>query len=895
MERCWESKVVIPQYSKLASIVNEACTNYEVRLEQEVTNALSVQQEIELQSIFQEEILSDDFSNLCKISQSRDQQHLVKNAKILSSFMGWFDKYADAYERLDLPMSTIEYYSDIVKNANKTQLKRISNNTHRALLALCFIVHNYRQRVDYSIDAFIKDLRSEKTSSKKYDRDANARSRESIAEEEALFIGSFENATNTVRLILNVAQNLNVSLSERNEKVVQLASACLKGDTKEALDSLDKIRLELENTKTNKHRFTYLFGRGQSLTRKYNGYLNLWEFDSEKSQKDVLKAINYLRNVKQFSKDDCPTGFLSENEKNMLHDDDYPFITMYRVLLFCKMEQSIRNKSLILLHSYRYKDPKSLFISDEKWEKERDDLCHRAGLEDRMDADICLDALGASVRSKLNSLNQGIKDKTNEDVYPHHKSGWRYDLPPPDFSTEKFIPNLLGNSEGYITLLNVLREIDSYSGFSDFFANTRVSGGKNQPNEIQVFGALYSLGTNLGHNETVKMANGLISLKQLRDTENSFFSIKSLKNVNKNIIEFIHSLNLPLVYIDNDRVVNTSSDGAKLVVNVDSLLANYSFKYYGKESGINVNNFVDPKQISFNVNILSSSDREAPFLLDGLLESCEKLWDLYSPDTSEETSNLEHMHHSDSHGYTEAVFSALWFKKILLQPHIAKLWEKKLFVYDQRTIKESRKGLVQANSSIKKGKIKKHWDEMLRIMCSVILGYCPAHLVFRQLSAGQAFHPVYHAFQELGRLVRTRATLRYLESPELRRIVRKYLNRVELGQKFGRAVFHGREGKLQVGTPDEIHKAVLCKTICMNSIIAWNYLKLSDYYNNLKSDEDRLKASEMIRSGSVMSHAHINMGGSLFLDEALPKSFDSTLEEMRNVKIMTTADDSFPE
>ena len=212
MERCWESKVVIPLYSKLASIVNEACTNYEVRLEQEVTNALSVQQEIELQSIFQEEILSDDFSDLCKISQSRDQQHLVKNAKILSSFMGWFDKCADAYERLDLPMSTIEYYSDIVKNANKTQLKRISNNTHRALLALCFIVHNYRQRVDYSIDAFIKDLRSEKTSSRKYDRDANARSRESVAEEEALFIGSFENATNTVRLILNVAQNLNVSL-----------------------------------------------------------------------------------------------------------------------------------------------------------------------------------------------------------------------------------------------------------------------------------------------------------------------------------------------------------------------------------------------------------------------------------------------------------------------------------------------------------------------------------------------------------------------------------------------------------------------------------------------------------------------------------------------------------
>ncbi|WP_037992070.1 Tn3 family transposase [Teredinibacter turnerae] len=893
VEYCWESKVVIPQYSKLAAITNAACANYEYRLEQEVTNALSVEQQISLQAIFHEEILSDDFAALCKINESRNQHKLSKNANILATFKQWFGECAEAHARLDLPMSTIEYYAGIVESSNKSQLKRISNNAQKTLLALCFIVHNYRKRVDCSIDAFIKDLRSEKSASKKFDREANARSRERLAEEESLFIGSLENATKTVRLILNVSQNENVSLFERNEKVKQLASACLKGDSEDALESLETLRQEIENTKTKKHRYAYLFGRGQSLTRKYNSYLHIWEFDQDKSNKQILEAIHYLKEATQFCLDDCPTNFLCENEKSMLlSDNDYPYITKYRVLLFCKMEESIRNKSLLLAHSYRHKDPRSLFISDEKWKKERLDLCRRAGIENRMDADSCLNELRDSIYTLYDKLNQEIKDKTNTDVYPHPKGGWRFDLPAPDFSTEKFIPNLLGNSDGYITLLNVLREIDSFSGFSDSFANMRMSGGKTQPENIQLFATLYSLGSNLGHNETVKMANGLVSLKQLRDTENGFFSIKSLKNVNKCIIEFIHSLNLPLVYVDNDRVVNTSSDGAKLVVNVDSLLANYSFKYYGKESGINVNNFVDPKQISFNVNILSSSDREAPFLLDGLLESCEKLWDLYSPDShTEDESDLEHIHHSDSHGYTEAVFSALWFKNILLQPHIAKVWQKKLFAYDKQTLNLSREGLVQASSAVNQGKIKKHWDEMLRIMCSVILGYCPAHLVFRQLSAGQAFHPVYHAFQELGRLVRTRATLRYLSSPELRRDVRKYLNRVELGQKFGRAVFHGREGKLQVGAPDEIHKAVLCKTICMNSTIAWNYLKLSDYYNGLKSDNERLEASEMIRSGTVMSHAHINMGGSLFLDEELPRSFKSTLDEMRNIKIMTPLND----
>jgi len=210
-------------------------------------------------------------------------------------------------------------------------------------------------------------------------------------------------------------------------------------------------------------------------------------------------------------------------------------------------------------------------------------------------------------------------------------------LPTADYSQEKFIPKILSGKNEYITLLNILREIDRYSHFTDYFSNRRISGGKFIVSKKLLYATLYSLGTNIGHNGTIKMTENLTD-KQLRDTENIYFSIKSLKNVNKCIIEFIHSLNLPMLYVDKDRVIHTSSDGKKLVVNVDSLLANYSFKYYGKESGVNVMNFVDPKQISFNVNILPSSDREAPYMLDGLIESADKLWELYEKGDDDENT-----------------------------------------------------------------------------------------------------------------------------------------------------------------------------------------------------------------------------------------------------------------
>ena len=254
------------------------------------------------------------------------------------------------------------------------------------------------------------------------------------------------------------------------------------------------------------------------------------------------------------------------------------------------------------------------------------------------------------------------------------------------------------------------------------------------------------------------------------------------------------------------------------------------------------------------------------------------------PDT--EDSDQEHIHSGDTHNYTEAIYSALWFKSIQLQPHIAKLWKKKLVAVNRKTVIQNASRLIRPSSTANQKLILDNWDEMLRIMASIILGHSSGQLVFRQLSAGAAHYPIYKSFQELGRLIRTKNTLRYLSDAELRADVRKYLNRVELGQKFGSAIFHGRDGKLQVGSETEILKAMLCKTILMNCVIAWNYLYLSDHYRNLKSTEDKIHTSEMIKTGSVLAYAHINMGGTINLKNKPTKSFNSTLRQMRNIKIL---------
>ncbi len=57
---------------------------------------------------------------------------------------------------------------------------------------------------------------------------------------------------------------------------------------------------------------------------------------------------------------------------------------------------------------------------------------------------------------------------------------------------------------------------------------------------------------------------------------------------------------------------------------------------------INIYTFVDERSILFHSTVFSSSDRDAPYVIDGLLHN---------------EGVKSDMHSTDTHGYTEAIFA----------------------------------------------------------------------------------------------------------------------------------------------------------------------------------------------------------------------------------------------
>jgi len=512
IQKCWELKVTIPDYSKLCEIVSRACSGYEEQLQIKLSMILTDVQKGQLDKIFRDEILTSEFSSLSKIDQGINAKCLKSNSYILECFKTWLQAFNDTFEKGLVSKDALKYYSETVELSTLPQLKRLNKQRLRDVLAFSFITHQYFLRTDSSVKAFIKVMRSVFSKSRSFEREKHLEIRDQLKDDENLIINSTETVVKTIKLILSKAEDNTISLAQRNEQVIQLAKACLLGKDEEndLLDSLIKLRTELDSQEIRKHRYAYLFEKSNSLVRNFFPYLLIWEFDTEKSDKNILDAINYIRKNEPFSISKAPMKHLLENEIKIVSENDkIPYITKYKVFLLLKLFNGIDKKSIFMLYSYDYGSPEASFIKNLQWKKSKDIFLLRSGLENLKNCKGPLEKIGFEIYKLFEKANKKINDDENGFVYAHPSGGWRIDPHKTDFSTEKHIPSLLKRKNQSISLFDIIREIDHYSNFSDRFSNRRITKGIEKIDHIQLFTTLYSLGTNTGHHNTAKMSKDL--------------------------------------------------------------------------------------------------------------------------------------------------------------------------------------------------------------------------------------------------------------------------------------------------------------------------------------------------------------------------------------------------
>ena len=307
-------------------------------------------------------------------------------------------------------------------------------------------------------------------------------------------------------------------------------------------------------------------------------------------------------------------------------------------------------------------------------------------------------------------------------------------------------------------------------------------------------------------------------------------------------------------------IAHTASDGQKYQVLVDSLLANYSFKYFGRDKGISVYTFIDDRHSLFYSTVMSASEREAAYVIDGLLHNHVV------------KSNI---HSTDMHGFTETIFAATHFMGTSFAPRFKNISRQQIYAFSSKKT-YARKGYqILPSRPITQKIIKESWDDVLRFMVTIKLKETSASTLFKRLSSYAKDHPLYKAIKEFGRIIKSQFILTYIDELSLRQRIEKQLNKVELSNKFSKAVFFEKNQSFSVATRDEQDIVVQCKSLIQNAIVAWNYLYLSQRIIDTKLKQDKQALIGAIRNGSMLTWQHINMRGEYdFTKSANSNRFD---------------------
>ena len=110
-------------------------------------------------------------------------------------------------------------------------------------------------------------------------------------------------------------------------------------------------------------------------------------------------------------------------------------------------------------------------------------------------------------------------------------------------------------------------------------------------------------------------------------------------------------------------------------------------------------------------------------------------------------------------------------------------------------------------------------------------------------------------------MIKTRFILTYFDNLELRQRIEKQLNKIELANRFSKAVFFDNNQEFQDGSLENQEIATACKVLIQNAIVLWNALYLSQELLNTKDRDEHDEMLAAIKSGSLITWRHVNMQG----------------------------------
>ena len=497
-------------------------------------------------------------------------------------------------------------------------------------------------------------------------------------------------------------------------------------------------------------------------------------------------------------------------------------------------------------------------ISKTLWKEDKDLLLAKAECFHLKSYEEVINPLKQETERAYESTNQSIL--LGENTLMRFRGDGKFSITTPKVEqaeAEKLV-DFFPNAQ-IIPLSQVLATIQHLTNYLDQLVHLQNKYQKTRPRHALFYAGIMAYGCNVGIPTMTKVTTPM-SEAELENTCSAFFSLANVNKANDSILKFTNQLELPQIYKRHKDQLHTSSDGQKIGVKGNSIYSAYSYKYFKKGRGASVYSFGDERAFLWDSTVINSFEREATYVIDGLMHN----------EIVQST-----IHSTDTHGYTEAVFGLMNLLGFEFAPRIAKLYKQQLYAFAKNAEYTQKGYKILPDGYINTELIKDNWENLMRLITSIKLKECTASQIFQRLNSYSRQHPVYKALKEYGKIIKTLFILKYIDDVELRQAIRKLLNKIEQANRFSDVVRFANNGESIFPTRQEQLVAESCTRLIKNAIICWNYLYLTNQIQKAPSEQRKKEIIQAVKAGSVMAWQHIYFHGLYdFSDEKLTDSFD---------------------
>ena len=535
------------------------------------------------------------------------------------------------------------------------------------------------------------------------------------------------------------------------------------------------------------HLFFAVIERFNYLRQFSPAFLEHLEFYTSSSKAfPLLDAVEILKEMNRSGKrrlpDDAPVVFVNKSLRPFVENKGEINKHAWECALLTKVRDEVKSSNLSVAHSKRFGNFDDFFrgviacetfrVEDDKWLKMRESFFKESGLP------LHPEDVPSYLKNRLNEAYDSFLLSLPNNTYAQVDSeGWQLSTDPADKlqpqEEEKLgeLRSWLKKRMRSIKLPELLIEVDNELNFTHHFMTPAQKGGRNPSDICDIIATIMAHGCNIGPHTMSQLTQSTTyeEIKQITDWQLIEENQRSALAI---IVNAIAALDTSQRWGQGK---TSASDGQRFAFHRRVLHQTYSPTF--SDFALEFYSFVAERgrlthallaystalnYAPFYIMPIECSDRDAPFVLDGLLYN-------------ESDLELEE-HYTDTHGYTEINFAAFAMLGKRFCPRIRQLHRQRIYRVDQAKNYGPLSVMVnRPDRTIKEDFIVSQWDRMGQFYATLKTGHTTASVALKRLNSMSKNNQFYLANRELGRVFKTEFILQYMSIPPLRRKVKRGL------------------------------------------------------------------------------------------------------------------------